>query len=137
MAKYKQAMLNRIRDKPEPKQESHGIVPFGEYRDMPIEEVPKEYLISLCCNGRFKRNVPHWMIQYIVAHYHDELSWSKPGRICYKLAYATEKVAKQHLAAIRETNSPRKPIRAYECPHCSQFHLTSKPDRDHETEDYE
>lgn len=52
-----------------------------------------------------------------------------PEITCKKYAYATEKLAKQHLRIIR-ASSDRKtlPVRVYECSLCSMWHLTSIED---------
>lgn len=44
-----------------------------------------------------------------------------------KLLYASEKDAKKDLRAAQQSSSEKKPIRSYECEHCSGWHLTSIP----------
>lgn len=48
--------------------------------------------------------------------------------ICDKRTYATEKLARERLKKIRDVEQEeKKPIRVYECPLCSGWHLTSMP----------
>jgi hypothetical protein len=46
---------------------------------------------------------------------------------CHKTIFHSEKAAKIALDKIKETDSesPKRPIRAYECDECGGFHLTS------------
>lgn len=54
-----------------------------------------------------------------------ELSTSK----CAKITYATEAIAKAELSRIKSREQKhKKPYRAYECPDCGGWHLTSKED---------
>lgn len=49
--------------------------------------------------------------------------------LCAKITYPNKVEAKFELKNIRECKQKhKKPIRAYECPICSGWHLTSKPD---------
>lgn len=47
---------------------------------------------------------------------------------CEKKTYATKSLARESLKRIREEEgNNKKPIRSYECPYCSGWHLTSIP----------
>lgn len=44
-----------------------------------------------------------------------------------KLVYVSEKEAKDELILIKQSDSEKKPVRAYECEKCGGWHLTSIP----------
>jgi len=58
---------------------------------------------------------------------------SRSGGFCRKAGYKSKAIAKR---AMRHMHTSAKPNRAYHCPWCSEWHLTSKPriDELHERE---
>ncbi len=44
-----------------------------------------------------------------------------------KLVFVSEKDARDELKKVKDTSSDKKPVRFYECEHCSGWHLTSIP----------
>ncbi len=131
--------------------DDNSIIIFGKYKGKKISTLPTTYLMGLY--GTFKSNneypplvtylkeflnikeVPK-QIAKIVKDVEEKSSIiiikqfrNKTEMFCTvenKIMYATEKDAKTELRRIANTDSPKKPIRSYECNSCGGFHLTSK-----------
>lgn len=112
------------------------LMPFGKYELHPLKHIPNSYLINLwVSNGKSIKErdeaLYEWMEKKIAP-----LTIKPPKEplvtfICSKETYATEADARFRLKTIRNRNtkSSKIPIRIYECPNCSGWHLTSKEDR--------
>lgn len=113
-----------------------AVMPFGKYEMWPLKHVPNSYLINLWVSNNKSikerdEKLYAWMEQNIAP-----LTIKPPKEqfvpfICKKETYATEADARFRLKTIRSRNtkSSKIPIRIYECPDCSGWHLTSKEDR--------
>lgn len=47
---------------------------------------------------------------------------------CAKVAYRSEAAAARALISLQQSDRSARPVRAYACPRCSLWHLTSKPE---------
>lgn len=114
-------------------------LPFGKYKGYLIADVPAVYLMSIYRS--FKDDpTKKDLMEYVGARIDqlDPTGLLRPREItpvreivlpkCSKKAYITRKEAKDALKKIRaDKSTSKKPIRSYECPKCSYWHLTSKP----------
>jgi len=116
------------------------IMPYGGYRGFPVKNLPKKYLYNVL---KDKKNARPEFIEYIIENAQrlgikipvdvPKLKLPKyvpPEEmvqfICDKKTFATEKDARRSLKTIRNAEGDnKKPIRVYECPECSGWHLTS------------
>lgn len=111
------------------------LMPKGKYRLTKLKDVPANYLWTIwVCNGG--GTDPH-LKEYIKANLQriqNQKDWSKGLSgdtfvpfICEKRTYATRKAAMESIIKPTSKSQKKAPIRAYECPHCSGWHLTSMP----------
>lgn len=116
------------------------IMPYGGYRGYPIKNIPIKYFENVLKN---KKDARPELIEYIMANakrlniaipnYTPKLNLPKYVRaedlipfICDKKTFPTKKDAQNSLKTIRSVGGEhKKPQRAYECPKCSGWHLTS------------
>ena len=111
------------------------ILTFGKYKFQRIKNVPLHYLQKMYDNPNgcpdaelvdFLKTHPGILLNII----RDEAP--PPDFICSKITYPSEAEAKFHLRNIKNRGGDhKKPYRAYECPDCSGWHLTSQEDRDY------
>ena len=120
---------------------ANSILHFGKYKMNRLYEIPAVYLLTLAKNKALVEQ--HYDVRrYIEANmdlltkeveqgfYEPQRAIEKPEvKPCTKIAYPTETEAKWHLRQIKQKDGEhKKPYRAYECPHCSAWHLTSRED---------
>lgn len=109
------------------------ILTYGKYKMWKLKDIPVEYFQKIWGNGGTGDI--------------DLMNWIKENRekldlkskqiiqeasfvpfICDKKTFSTKADAKQSLSKIRESKGDHiKPMRTYECPKCSGWHLTSMP----------
>lgn len=110
------------------------LMPKGKYRLTKLKDVPANYLWTIwVCNGG--GTDPH-LKEYIKANL-DRIREEKDVTIlrdtemvtfiCEKRTYATRKAAMESIIKPTSKTQKKAPIRAYECPKCSGWHLTSMP----------
>lgn len=122
--------------------DDNTILEFGKHRGKKISTLSTAYLTGLY--GSLKHTHELDLIKYLEKHLNilqipTEIEKTsiivvkqfrnKTEMFCTvenKIMYATEKDAKVELRRIANTDSPKKPIRSYECNSCGGFHLTSK-----------
>ncbi|WP_166919854.1 hypothetical protein [Flavobacterium poyangense] len=104
-----------------------SILTLGKFKFKLLKNVPKEYLISI-----YENQNPFYpeLLKYVNANIDSIKNKVETieNTVCNKQDYFNQKIAKQKLLEIK--NNPqrhKKPIRAYECHKCSNWHLTSKP----------
>lgn len=112
-------------------------MPIGKYKATFLSDVPLEYLRNLVKDKNSVVNYPEikeW-VDYVgrtelAAAFQARLEGGRFAKlICSKVTYATEAIAKADLSRIKSRDQKhKKPYRAYECPDCGGFHLTSKED---------
>lgn len=109
------------------------IMSRGKYKAWKLKDVPATFLVRIHDNGG--GNDPE-LKAYIAANIErlrlKAIGFEAPPIehvpfICEKKTFATKKDAQNSLKTIRSTKTEKKPIRAYECPKCSGWHLTSMP----------
>lgn len=111
------------------------ILDYGGYKNTRIKDIPKIYLINVYRSGGKEHEK---LIEYIQANIEKfpilALYVKKGGPVvtfkCDKRTFPTKKDAMESIVKPKtKTKNKSAPIRAYECPDCSMWHLTSKPDR--------
>lgn len=104
-------------------------MPIGKYKASFLPQVPFGYLKELIKNKTI--NEAHPQIKQYVDYVESNcmLGSASPSKNCTKITYATESIAKAELSRIKSREQKhKKPYRAYECPDCGGWHLTSKED---------
>lgn len=106
----------------------NSILTRGKHKFKTIQNVPIDYLLNIYNS---QQNAYPELLAYVNANIDDIKNGINPERdynvTCTKIKYCNKKIANQHLKRIRsKTQEHKKPIRAYECEKCSQWHLTSK-----------
>jgi hypothetical protein len=109
------------------------ILSYGRYKDKMLKDIPREYFINVYKSAGEEHAV---LKQYVDANKekYPELAIfflrnnavPPVTFICNKRTYPTRKAAMDSI--VKPTSKPKRPvpIRAYECPECSGWHLTSK-----------
>jgi hypothetical protein len=124
---------------------ANSLLPFGKkYKLKRLHEIPADYLLIIANDKGLMAK--HYDVRRYIESNMDlltkevEQGFYEPERSanaikleppkCTKIAYPTESEAKKHLRWIKEKSQGGhiKPYRAYECPDCSAWHLTSKED---------
>lgn len=103
-----------------------SILTLGKYKFSKVGEVPITYLKELAAtNPIIREDITIYLNNKMV----QELYVSPPIEdICKKRYFPTKEEARRYLKKVRESKGDhKKPNRAYECPHCSGWHLTSMP----------
>lgn len=119
---------------------------YKQYLETPLRQVPAAVLLNEAAKG----GLPNELKKYIYLNFSKLLEREaiehetvqpdlvpvrpvqKPAKlrvdfICQKITYATEAIAKGELREIKKKDQKhKKPQRAYECPICSGWHLSSK-----------
>lgn len=118
----------------------YTILTFGKYKFTRLDRVPADYLLKIYEN----KNKSNQDLYNYVAENLEKIIMRESGIIesptlnspCKKITYLNKKDANTVLAQIATTNQThKKPIRSYECPLCSGWHLTSKQDKTQVTND--
>jgi hypothetical protein len=112
-------------------------LPIGKHKATFLHQVPFDYLKVLSKDKGVTNKYPE-IKEYV--DYIERTNSAKEfkeklenellniGR-CQKITYATESIAKAALQTIKSKEQKhKKPYRAYECPDCGGWHLTSKED---------
>lgn len=105
------------------------ILTFGKYKFTRLCNVPKEYLIRIYEKNNCPDKKLYEWINNNIHRITNGLDAKPVKKICYKITYESENAAKSHLKSIKnnsDTNRSIIPVRAYECPLCSGWHLTSQ-----------
>jgi|ERR1035437_303553 hypothetical protein len=109
--------------------DDNTIITFGRYKFTSLCRVPACYLLEENNHKVFNAE----LLEYIKEN-KEKLEARLVGNIvapelkipCDKLAYCSEKVAKEHINSInKKTYNHKTPVRAYECKTCGAWHLTS------------
>lgn len=102
------------------------ILTYGKYKFNRLGDISFEYLLRVFKDKSIK---DEQLLAYIKRKIDGEkIQKANEAQLCDKLYYCSKKVAKEHLKIIakqKNKNGIKKPIRAYECPKCSGWHLTS------------
>lgn len=111
------------------------ILTWGKYKFTSLKNVPASWLLA-----NHKNNSLHdkELLEYIsnnldrLKELHEKGFTPPEVKMpCTKYQYASEEEAKKHLREIRKKGkqSPSHvlPVRAYNCPICKFYHLTSRP----------
>lgn len=104
------------------------VMLYGRYKYIRLGNWPPGYLLKLYEN---EKHVDKPLKKYISDNLEaikNRLHSNEPlfKQICEKIAYPNEAEAKFALKTITQTEQEhKKPVRAYECPKCNQWHLTS------------
>lgn len=116
-----------------------SILTYGKHKSCRIRDIPEQYLITLYWN---RGSPPDLQLKEYMERVYDiksgnvwkrkEIAIPEPPKkgipLCPKMYWPTQKAAKEALKKIRESKGDhKKPIRTYECPFCSGWHLTSIP----------
>lgn len=116
-----------------------SIMPRGQYKFHRLKDIPADYFLNLWehSKGGGDKELRDYItnnLERIKARKDDPLPSPDPPIvtfICNKVTYPTEAAAKASLRKIRGAkNKHKKPQRAYECPDCSGWHLTSQDSRE-------
>lgn len=118
------------------------VLSYGKYKGKMIKDIPKDYMINVHITGgeehaELKKYIEANLDKYPGLPF---LSWfNKKSYVmvtlkCTKRTYPTKKSAMDSIVKPKSKTDKKAPIRAYECPICSGWHLTSKPDRRFEKE---
>jgi len=117
---------------------------FGKYKTLQLKYASPHYLMELYRNVDVIKDKPE-LKEYIETYY-PEVLVKKPlpvlstpkvklaskidsrfsGFLCTKRAFPTKKDAMDSIVKPPKRRNGKAPLRAYECPKCSQWHLTSK-----------
>lgn len=108
-------------------------LPFGKYKFSRLIDVPADYLLVLFRAKSYANPEIKEYIEANIEKIRERNKLPKPQvdalRItpCRKVAYPTEKEAKWRLKNIKHAKQRAvTPQRAYECPLCGAWHLTSQ-----------
>lgn len=112
------------------------VLTYGRYTGKMIKDVPVDYLINVFKTGGDEHAA---LKEYMEANADKYpgltlIGWFKSKRNvmvdfkCIKRTFPTKKTAMDSIANPKSKQKGKRPIRAYECPVCSGWHLTSKPD---------
>jgi hypothetical protein len=110
------------------------VLTYGKYKGKMLKEIPDEYFINVCTTGgeeqaELKKYIEANINRFVAVSLF-ALKKSPPiDFICLKRTYATKKAAMDSIVKPTSKSHKPVPIRAYECPECSGWHLSSKPDR--------
>jgi len=116
------------------------VLSYGAYRNKMIKDVPPNYLINVYrSGGKEHEKLIEWVQANIEKFPILALYAKKGGPIvtfkCDKRTFPTKKDAMESIVKPKtKTKNKPIPLRAYECPECSMWHLTSKPHRRFENE---
>lgn len=118
------------------------VLDYGGYKNTRIKDLPSIYMINVYRSGGKEHEK---LIEYIQANIEKfpilALYAKKGGKAivtfkCDKRTFPTKKDAMESIVKPpTKTRNKPIPIRAYECPICSGYHLTSKPDRRFQNEE--
>jgi hypothetical protein len=110
------------------------ILDYGKHKGKMLKDIPKDYFVNIFKSARDQH--PE-LTEYIEANLDKFpgltlIAWFDKKKDvmvtfkCNKRTYPTKKSAMDSI--VKPTSKPKKPvpIRAYECPECSGWHLTSK-----------
>jgi uncharacterized protein (DUF3820 family) len=112
------------------------VLDYGKYKGKKLKDIPRQYFVNTYRSG----GDDHAALKEYIEVNKDKFpaltilflknSAAPPVTfICNKRTYPTKRAAMDSI--VKPTSAPKKPvpIRAYECPECSGWHLTSKPDK--------
>lgn len=115
----------------------HTVLLSGQWKYRKLHEVSPDYLLTVYQNKNGCQDKA--LIVYIEKNL-DRIKAKKEGvpyileeepekeAVCTKRKYLTKQAARDALGQIRnDPGNHKKPIRSYECPDCSAWHLTSMP----------
>lgn len=108
------------------------VLTFGKYKFASLCRVSPGYLLDIFKNKSYPNNDLKGYIEnnidLILSRERGTALISVLELPCSKIQFATEALAKEELRRIQSLNQEGvKPVRAYECPQCSAWHLTKKP----------
>jgi hypothetical protein len=115
-----------------------SLMSWGKYKLQKIKDIPSKYFLALYDSKQLDKDVElKEYVEYNLDIFRKEESISPLNNIrpleivhfiCEKKTFPTKKDAQQSLKKIRSAGgNHEKPMRAYECPKCSGWHLTSMP----------
>lgn len=108
-----------------------SILTWGKHKFTALRRVPVDWLL-----GHHKDDgcLDKLLLEYIEKNLDQLKERQKTGKAppplkfpCTKFIFATKSLAKRELKRIAATGHSNIPTRAYECPKCGAWHLTSKP----------
>jgi hypothetical protein len=106
-------------------------LPFGKYKYVSLCRVPPDYLLNIYQDKTIRKELLEYIennMERIIMRKEGIIETPSLELVCDKISYYNEKLAKQVLNRIHKYEHDYKvPVRAYECPKCSQWHLTSMP----------
>lgn len=109
------------------------VLDYGKYKGKKLKDIPNQYFINIYRSGDDNHVALKEYIEtnkerfHILVLHFIKKDLSPPVTfICEKRTYPTKKAAMDSI--VKPISKPKKPvpIRAYECPECSGWHLTSK-----------
>lgn len=109
------------------------VLGYGKHKEKMLKDIPREYFINIYKSGGGehtalkqyilfnKEKFPELAIFFLRSQDAPPVTF-----ICNKRTYPTKKAAMDSI--VKPISKPKRPIpiRAYECPECSGWHLTSK-----------
>lgn len=106
------------------------LLTFGKYKFVRLSRVPPEYLLKMYENkGYVNPELKEYIesnVEKIIARRDGIIPTPNIERVCEKLTFASEKIAKANLRDIATVKQEhKKPVRVYECEKCGGWHLTS------------
>lgn len=118
------------------------ILTYGSHKGKALKDIPKDYFVNVFKSGGDEHTD---LKEYIEANIDkfpglQFIGWFKKKSSvmvqfkCDKRTFPTKKEAMISIVKPKSKTNKPIPIRAYECPECSGWHLTSKPDKRFETE---
>lgn len=113
-----------------------SLMSWGKYKLQKLVDIPSKYFLVLYGSNQLDRDPPlKEYVEYNIDIFRSQENISPPHVptqivyfICEKKTFPTKRDAQQSLKKIRSVGiKGEKPMRAYECPDCSGWHLTSMP----------
>jgi uncharacterized protein (DUF3820 family)/uncharacterized protein YlaI len=112
------------------------VLDYGKYKGKALKDIPKQYFVNTYRSGgddhaALKEYIEanKEMFPELAIYFLKNSATPLVTFICDKRTYPTKKAAIDSIVKPTSKTSKPVPIRAYECPDCSGWHLTSKPDK--------
>jgi uncharacterized protein (DUF3820 family)/uncharacterized protein YlaI len=110
------------------------VLDYGKYKGKMLKDIPKDYFVNVYISGGDEHAKLKMYIEANLQKFPGltTIAWfNKKQDVmvefkCNKRTYPTKKSAMDSIVIPKTKSNRPVPIRAYECPECSGWHLTSK-----------